>query len=133
MKDKIYNATKYIILFVAIAQLALSQVHIQLITKVFAPYVGFYLFLFVIFGLVTGFNTTSSLAGSKVILFIAGCVLACVMGGLYLNILFKDIATGNYLSLEDAKMSIIFMFITLGVYSLGGLIMVFTRPPVVSE
>jgi hypothetical protein len=128
MKEGIYKTTSLIVLITAIAQLAMSQVHINIITKVFVSYVGFYLFLFVIAGLVTAFNTTSSLEGGKLWLFIGGVVAACITGSLYLKILLLDIGSGKYLSFEEAKFSIILIVITLAVYLIGGITMVATRP-----
>ena len=45
-----------ILLLVGVGHLAVSQIHIAAITKIFANQIGFYLFVFVIFGLTTGFN-----------------------------------------------------------------------------
>ena len=43
-----------ILLLVGVGHLAVSQIHIAAITKIFANQIGFYLFVFVIFGLTTG-------------------------------------------------------------------------------
>lgn len=116
MKEKIFNIAKYIIFVTAILQLAISQIHIDVITKVFEPSVGFSLFLFTIFSVLMAFNSSSYQYGQRTLLVIAGCAAAVVSGGVYLNVVFSDIATETLITFVDAKQSITAVCITLGIY-----------------
>ncbi len=56
MKDLILKVIVGLLLISALGELAMSQIHIQAITRIFANEIGIYLFLFIIFGLTTAFN-----------------------------------------------------------------------------
>lgn len=126
MKEKIFNTAKFLIGATAIIQLAMSQIHIGIITKVFLPEVGFFLFLFVIFGIVTAFNS-SNVKGIKAIIFSVGCLLACFLGGLYVTVLFKDIQMDNVLTFSQARESIIIILVSIFIYFFSGLAIMLTR------
>jgi hypothetical protein len=126
MKEKLFYTAKYLIYIAAICQLAMSQVHISVITKVFEPTAGFYLFLFTIFGLVMAFNTTAVKKGSRIELFILGCLAASALGVMYLKIIFQDIQTGKLLTFSDARLSIIFSVATILIFLLSTAVMLIT-------
>lgn len=118
MKGKLFNISKYIIFITAIAQLAISQIHIDIITKVFNPSIGFYLFLFTIFGVLMAFNSSSYKSGQRTFLLLGGCAAAVITGIIYLNVVFQDIATGKLLTLEAAQSSIIAAIVTIAIYTI---------------
>lgn len=124
MKGKLFNISKYLIFITAIAQLALSQIHIDIITKVFDPAIGFYLFLFTIFGVLMAFNSSSFKSGEKTLLLVGGCAAAVITGILYLNVVFADIATAKLLTFEAAKTSIIAAVITIAIYVISTPVMI---------
>lgn len=117
MNGKLFNISKYLIFVTAIGQLAISQVHIGIITKVFNPAVGFYLFLFTIFGVLMAFNSSSFKSGQRTPLLIGGCITAVLTGILYINVLFKDIALGKLLTFEVAQSSIVLAAVTVVIYA----------------
>ncbi|MDC7235464.1 MAG: hypothetical protein PQJ58_19705 [Spirochaetales bacterium] len=125
MKEHLFKTARLLIYMAAIGQLALSQVHIGIITKVFAPSVGFFLFLFVIAGLVTAFNSSS--AASKPLIAVLGCGASLLTGVLYLNIVFKDIANATLLTFEEAQVSIFVSLLAMFLYLAGTVTMLVTR------
>jgi hypothetical protein len=127
MKENIFNITKKALVIVALAQLGLSQIHIAIITKVFAPEIGFYLFLFVLFGCLVAFNNASVKQTSNMALYALACLSTLISGGFYLKTLFSDINSGNLLTFSDAQGSIYLTIATLVVYSVGTIIVVATK------
>lgn len=128
MKEKVFKIIKYITFLTGIIQLALSQHHISVITKVFATSIGFFLFLFIISSLVVSFNAASLKAKSNMILVLGSNVVAILTGLKYLQLLFADIATGNIVTLQDALNAIIFTVIALIVYAVGLVVIPLTKP-----
>ena len=126
MKEKLFYTAKYLIYIAALSQLALSQVHIGIITKIFEPRAGFFLFLFIIFGLIMAFNSSAVKKGSRIEIFIFGCLAAVTFGILYLRILFQDISAGNLLTFVDARSSIIYTIIAIAVYAISTATMLVT-------
>lgn len=106
----------------ALGQLAGSQIHILAITKLFPREIGIILFMFIIFGLVTGFNVFL-LDKKRGILFFAfsSCVTAGA-GFIYLNILQKDVAAQETLTMVDVQQSWMLMIISIGIYLVGSLL-----------
>ena len=127
MKEKLFKAAKLSISAIALLQLALSQVHIKVITKVFASDIGFYLFLFILFGLVMTFSLSSMKRTSKIPLYLVLTVAAIGTGIIYLNMLFSDIATGQYLTYDVAMLSIIVSIVALVIYTVGTLVVLWSR------
>ncbi len=111
----------------ALLQLALSQIHINVITKVFASEIGFYLFLFILFGLVMTFSLSSMKRDSKKPIYIALTIAALGSGFVYLRMLFADIATGQYLTMDVAMLSIIVSILSLVIYLVGTIVILSTR------
>lgn len=126
MKEKIFATAKYLIYIAALSHLALSQMHIDIITKVFEPTAGFLLFLFTIFGVVLAASTSSVQKGSRIEIFILGCTVAVIMGILYLRVIFQDIQAENLLTFDDVKLSVTVIISTLAVYVLGTATMLIT-------
>lgn len=127
MKIKMFKISKFMISAVAMLQLAISQVHIKVITKVFDSTVGFYLFLFVLFGLVMAFNLSSMKKESKVAAYIVTTLLAISSGIWYVMLVFKDIATGKHLTMEIARLSLIVSIVALVIFTIGSVIVLMTK------
>ena len=127
MKERLFKISKFSIMTIAMLQLALSQVHIKVITKVFASDIGFYLFLFILFGLVMSFSLSSMNRESKMPLYLVLTIATVGTGIIYLNKLFADIATGQYLTADVAMLSIIVSIVALVIYCLGTLIILWSR------
>ena len=107
MSEWILKILRGIALVNAFGQLALSQVHISVITKVFAKEIGFYLFFFIIFCLLTGFNTFLLEKYKSIIFFAFINWLTAAAGFIYLQILQADVANQQVLTLEDVQLSLV--------------------------
>ena len=103
MKDLLKSLPRWIVFLNSITQLALSQVHILATTKIFKNEIGFYLFFFVIFGLVTGFNTFLLEKRRGIIFFSVSCWVSSLMGFIYLRLLEADVAAQEVLTMADVK------------------------------
>ena len=77
----------YILFIVGVGQLAISQIHIAATTKIFANQIGFYLFVFMIFGLTTGFNAVLIEKPRSVVLLLVSGALTAWGGIVYLRLL----------------------------------------------
>ena len=116
MKDLILKITVGILLVNALGQLAMSQIHILASTKIFASEIGFYLFLFIIFGLTTAFNAYILEKRSGLILFELSGLLAIGAGYVYLSIMQADVAAQDSLSMADVRSSWLLVILSLGIY-----------------
>lgn len=126
MKEKIFTWAKLIVFMTAISQLALSQIQISVITKVFNPNVGFYLFGFTIFSVLMAFNSSSYEHGKKLPIFIGGLILAVFTGINYINTLLTDIKQANLLTMEDIKTALIISVVAIAIYATGSVVMLAT-------
>lgn len=127
MKEKLFNLARFCMFAVAIVQLTLSQIHIAVIMKVFADEIGFYLFLFIIFGLVVAFNSINLKSNKGVVLDILGVLAASLAGYKYISILLEDLAMGNVLTMKEASLSLNFSIATIAVYIVGIIVILLTK------
>ena len=119
MTELLLKLTIGIAFFNALGQLAGSQIHILATTKLFAREIGVYLFLFIIFGLVTGFNVFL-LEKKRGLLFFAFSSWVTVVAGLiYLNILQTDVAAQETLTMVDVQQSWMLVIISIGINVVG--------------
>jgi hypothetical protein len=123
MKELLLKFAIGIVFVNAIGQLAGSQIHILAITKLFAREVGFYLFLFIIFGLVTGFNVFLLDKKKGLLFFIFSCWVTAGAGLIYLKIMQTDVAAQETLTLVDVQQSWILMIIAICI-CLGGSVVI---------
>lgn len=126
-KKHIFELSKWGVYVAALFQLAISQIHIKVITRVFEPSVGFFLFLFVVFGVVMVFNASSLRSGSRIAPFIFGAVVASLMGIFYIGIILLDIRQDNLLTFGEAQGSIFTAAAVLIVYVTATVGMLVTR------
>ncbi len=117
-KDKI---AKYIVVSMTIIQLALSQIHISAITKVFVLEVGFFLFLFIIFGLLITFNLLSKNNESSKFLFqtTGSIFIACATGIYYMYLMYNDYINNELVTIDQIQLSLIIVGSGIGIYILG--------------
>jgi len=123
MKDLILKIVVGIMLVNALGQLAASQIHILAITKLFASEIGFFLFLFIIFGLTTAFNAYLLEKRRGLILLTVSGLLAVGAGYVYLTIMQTDVAAQETLTMADVRTSWLLMGISMAIY-LSGIILV---------
>lgn len=119
MKELILKVVVWLAIINGLSELAMSQIHIVAITKLFAREIGVYLFLFIIFGLTTSFNAFSLKTWKSIILFIATSLLASAAGFVYLNLMQADVAAQNSLSMADVQTSWQLMIASIVIYLVG--------------
>lgn len=129
MKEKLFNGARFFMFTAAIVQLALSQIHIAVITKVFEESVGFYLFLFIIFGIIVAFNSVNLKSGKHLLLDIVGVVFASAAGIKFISQVLNDIKVSTVLTFQDAQISLLVSVITIAIYIIGLIIIIFTVGP----
>ena len=121
--------TAGILLIVGVGQLAISQIHIEAITKIFANQIGFYLFLFIIFELTTGFNAVLVEKPLSVVSLIASAILSSLGGFIYLRLLQTEIVTQEQLTMADVSDSFRYVVFSIVVYLVGAIIVSFLSWP----
>ncbi len=112
MSEKIENRLKIIKIIsavVALGQLALSQVHIGVITKVFERTTGIYLFIFTLFCLVGLFMATRLNSPQDVIKHLIINALAIAAAMFYLQLLGRDLQAEEFVTFELISKSVILM------------------------
>lgn len=122
MKELAFKLTTGIVLLNGLGQLAASQIHILTSTKIFASEIGIYLFLFIIFGLVTSFNVFLLEKIQGMIFFVVSCWVTAGAGYIYLKILQADLATQKALTLADASNSILLVTTSVAICLVGSII-----------
>ncbi len=122
MKEWILKAAIGIVLVNGLGELALSQIHILAITKLFANEIGIYLFMFIIFGITAAFNALSLERRRNIILFTVSCWVTAVFGYIYLTLMQTDVAAQNTLTMADVQTSWLLIAISIGIYLVGSLV-----------
>lgn len=122
MKEWILKIAIVIVMINALGQLAMSQIHILATTKIFANEIGFYLFLFIIFGLTTAFNVFLIDRRRGKIFFALSCWVAIAFALIYLNIMQTDVAAQETLTMEDMRATVTLMLIAIGVLLVSSLV-----------
>ena len=119
MKEWILKIVVGMMLISALGELAMSQIHIQAITKIFANEIGFYLFLFIIFGLTTAFNAYLLEKRTGLIILAISGLLAVGAGYIYLDLMQTDVAAQASLTMADVRTSWLLVSISMGIYLVG--------------
>lgn len=122
MKHIILKIVVAIVLVNGIFELAVSQIHILAITKLFSTQIGIYLFLFIIFGLTTAFNGLLLDKRRGVFLLIASGVVAAGAGFIYLRLLQDDLASKASVTMEDVQVSALLVAASIVIYLLGSIL-----------
>lgn len=127
MKTKLLNATIFIISAIAVLELAMSQVHIKTITKLFTSEVGFYLFLFIISGLVTLFNLTSIKKSKNELMLLLSSIIAVAVGIKYILILLNDYKLHDSIAFSDVNNSIYLALVGILIYGIGSIAVIILK------
>jgi hypothetical protein len=122
MKNVILKIVVAIVLITGVGELAVSQIHVAAVTKVFATEIGIFLFLFIIFGLTTAFNGLLLDKRRGVILLVVSGAIAAGAGFVYLRLLTADVAAQTTLAMEDVSVSAILVATSIGVYLIGSIL-----------
>lgn len=112
---------KWLMLITAVLELAFSQVHIKAIIIMFERRLGFYLFLFILFGLLLVFLLSSmkSLDGSTIFKISATSLVASGTAFYCIMLMWKDYKANEVIKLEDFRISLFLMITGIAVYTLG--------------
>lgn len=122
MRDWAFKIATGIVLINGLGELAASQIHILTSTKVFASEIGVYLFMFIIFGLVTAFNTFLLKKIQGMIFYIASCWVTAGSGYIYLKLLQADVAAQDALTMVDINDSWLLVVISIGICLVGSIV-----------
>ena len=95
----------------------------------FANQIGFYLFLFMIFGLTTGFNAVLIEKPLSIVSLIVSAILSSVGGFVYLRILQAEIVTQEQLTMVDVNDSFRYVAFSIAVYLAGAILVSFLSWP----
>lgn len=122
--ESIFARVIAIVLFlVGIGQLAMSHIHIEAITKIFANQIGIFLFIFIIFGLTTGFNAILVEKPRSLFLLLLSSMLATWGGIVYIRLLQADVAQQEKLLMADVSQSFWMVVSAVFVYFVGSITM----------
>lgn len=127
MKEKLFNITILLMSITAILQLAASQIHIKTITKVFVTEIGFYLFLFIIFGLVTLFNLTTIKKSTNDFMFVLCSLVVSGVGIKYLQLLLNDYNSYDSIKFKDIYESLYMVIAGIAIYAFGTIYVVISK------
>lgn len=118
-----------LLFIVGIAQLAMSEIHISAATKVFANQIGLYLFLFIIFGLTTGFNAVLIEKPRSIVSLIFSGAMAAWGGIVFLRLLQADIVRQEQLTMADVGQSFQMVSVSIVIYLVGSILVSFLSWP----
>lgn len=107
---------------VGVGQLALSQIHVLASTKIFANQIGIYLFVFIIFGLTTGFNALLIETPRTLVSLIVSGFIASGSGIVYLRLLQADVLRQDALTMADVNDSFRLVVAAIVVYLIGTIV-----------
>lgn len=118
------TVTRWLMIMVAVLELAFSQIHIRAITAMFTRELGFYLFLFILFGLLLIFLLLSMKAldaGSVFRILLPG-LIASASAGYCIRLMWKDYMANEVIILNDFRLSVILLAAAMGVYLSGSVV-----------
>ena len=122
MRELALKIASGIMLINGLGELAASQIHILASTKIFASEIGVYLFLFIIFGLVSAFNVFTLKSPRGLIFFSLSCWITAWAGYVYLKILQTDMAAHDSLTMADVNDSWLLVVVSIGICLVGSLL-----------
>lgn len=121
MRPIIVRILTIILFIVGVGQLAISQIHISAATKIFANQIGLYLFLFIIFGLTTGFNAVLIENPRSILSLIVSSIIGSWGGFVYLRLLQADVVQQEQLTMADINDSFLLVTVSIVIYLVGSL------------
>ena len=123
MRPLLQRIMAIILCITGVGQLAISYIHIDTITKIFANQIGIYLFLFIIFGLTTGINAVLLEKPRSLISFIFSGIVAVASGFVYLQLVEADVARQDALTMADVSQSWQIVIASMAIYGIGTLLL----------
>lgn len=129
MRPFLQRLVAVILCITGVGQLAIAQIHVGTITKIFANQIGIYLFLFIIFGLTTGINAVLLEKPRSLISFIFSGVVAVASGFVYLRLVEADVARQDALTMAEVGQSWQIVIASMVIYGIGTLILPFLSWP----
>lgn len=129
MRTFLLRIVSGILLITGVGQLAMAQIHVEAITKIFANQIGFYLFLFIIFGLTTGFNAVLLEKPRSLISFVVSGVIAVSSGFVFLQLMQADVVRQDALTMADVSQSWQMAIASIVIYGVGTLLLPFLSWP----
>jgi hypothetical protein len=119
-----YKIAKWLMIIMATLQLALSQIHIKAISIVFVQSVGFYLFLFILFGLLVMFTlfSTKSLDKSNMFKIISSSVVTGASGIYTAYLIWSDFKSNDAIVYEDIEKSLYLLLFGAAIYLIGTIV-----------
>lgn len=96
----------FAIIINSVTQLAISQIHIKAIYEMFTSTIGFYLFAFIIIGLITLFNVTRLSKRSNLFVTALFAIFTVIFGVIYLNLAITDKANSSTILLSVIVMAV---------------------------
>lgn len=123
MRPFLQKFAAIILCITGVGQLAISFIHVEAITKIFTNQIGFYMFLFIIFGLTTGINAVLLEKPRSLISFIFSGIVAVASGYVYLNLMQADVARQDALTMADVSQSWQIVIASMAIYGIGTLIL----------
>ena len=125
MRPILQRLVAFILCITGVGQLAFSYIHVEAITKIFTNQIGFYLFLFIIFGLTTGINAVLLEKPRSLISFVFSGIVAVISGYVYLDIIQADVARQDVLTMADVSQSWQIVIASMAIYGIGTLLLPF--------
>lgn len=122
-----------ILFIVGVGQLAFSYVHVEAATKIFANQIGLYLFLFIIFGLTTGFNAVLIEKPRSIVSLLVSGLLGSWGGLVYLRLLQADVLQQEKLTMADVENSFRMVAVSIVIYLVGSIVVSVLSWPDVKE
>lgn len=111
------NIAITLIVILALGNLALSQIHIGVITQIFERLSGLVMFMFVLFGLVTLFLATRMKdRKSGVYRAMGSIVITIALGSLFSYYLYHDVQTQPSVTFQTVGTSLIFSIVLIVLY-----------------
>jgi len=119
-----YKVSKWLMIIMATLQLALSQIHIKAILIVFAQPVAFYLFLFILFGMLVMFTliSTKVLDKSNIFKIILSSIITCASGIYTAYLMWSDFKSYDTIAYEDIEKSLYLLLLGVVIYLIGTLV-----------
>lgn len=124
-----FKIVKWLMIFVSLLELALSKIHIKAITAMFNVTLGFYLFLFILFGLLLMFLLTSlkDLSFNSIFKTALTGLISSSSAAYCIYLMWMDYKLHNNIALSDFRLSLILLITAIGVYIFGTLFIIGSR------
>ncbi len=119
-----YKITLIIMALVGLLELAISKIHIEAILIMFARQVGFYLFLFILFGilLIAILTSIKALDSSDMFKLVLSSGAACGSGIYTAYLMWKDCIEQESILFHNIQYSFILLLFGIAVYLIGTLV-----------